>query len=285
MKRESLNISGKLDSASVNVYRAVSEAAKWQSVDYLVVGASARDLVLHYGYGFNVQRATGDLDFAFAVKEWAEFLSLRHTLIATGFNATKLPMRLTSPDGIYVDLVPFGELADEAGNIAWPPDHDHVMSVLGFAEAHAHAETILIQDEPPLAITVVSPLGFVLLKLIAWRDRRRELRAKDALDIRYILENCARLLEEERLWGTTELLETYEHDIDLVAAHLLGSDTREIASTASIKFVDTALREGWEDILADMDHRFAASTSQTARLLSAFSAGFSYHDRHLAELR
>ena len=49
--KELLDISGKLDSASVDVYRAVAEATEQQSIDYLVVGANARDLVLHHGYG------------------------------------------------------------------------------------------------------------------------------------------------------------------------------------------------------------------------------------------
>jgi len=37
---------------------------------YVVVGATARDLVLHYGHGAAIRRATQDVDFAIEVPDW-----------------------------------------------------------------------------------------------------------------------------------------------------------------------------------------------------------------------
>ena len=42
----SLNISGKIDSQTVALYKNVSEAANQLEIPFVVVGASARDIVL-----------------------------------------------------------------------------------------------------------------------------------------------------------------------------------------------------------------------------------------------
>ena len=119
MMKELLDISGKLDSASVDVYRAVAEATEQQSIDYLVVGASARDLILHHGYGLRIQRATLDLDFAVEVGEWDAYQALKETLIASGFEETRQKQGFKSPNGSFVDIIPFGELADDKGIVAY----------------------------------------------------------------------------------------------------------------------------------------------------------------------
>ena len=48
MKRKLLNISGKIDSATADLLRVVAEIVGTYGVEYLVVGATARDLVLRY---------------------------------------------------------------------------------------------------------------------------------------------------------------------------------------------------------------------------------------------
>jgi len=50
----------------------------------LLVGALARDLLLHYGHGIPVARATEDVDLAFAVGDWQAFASVREALLAGG---------------------------------------------------------------------------------------------------------------------------------------------------------------------------------------------------------
>ncbi|MBN4055509.1 hypothetical protein JYU12_02065, partial [bacterium AH-315-K03] len=53
----SLNISGKIDSETVALYESVSDTAEKLDIPFVVVGASARDIVLQYGYGAQSQRA------------------------------------------------------------------------------------------------------------------------------------------------------------------------------------------------------------------------------------
>ena len=53
-------------------------------VPFFLAGASARDIVLVNLWGQPPGRATADIDFAFAVNDWAEFDRLRDALTATG---------------------------------------------------------------------------------------------------------------------------------------------------------------------------------------------------------
>jgi predicted nucleotidyltransferase len=52
-------------------------------VRYLLVGATARDLLLHRVWGYAITRATRDLDFAFMVEPWSRFHEVKQTLLAT----------------------------------------------------------------------------------------------------------------------------------------------------------------------------------------------------------
>ena len=53
----SLDISGKISPDIVAIYRDVWLVANSLGAPFLVVGAAARDLVLHYGYGARITRA------------------------------------------------------------------------------------------------------------------------------------------------------------------------------------------------------------------------------------
>lgn len=129
MSSLSLNISGKIDSVTVTLYKRVSDAANQLGIPFVVVGASARDMVLHYGYAAPIQRATADIDFAIQVSSWAAFDGLKRLLLAEGFSETDTQHQVKSPENIQVDLVPFGRVEDKKSNIAWPPDGNWVMSV------------------------------------------------------------------------------------------------------------------------------------------------------------
>ena len=190
MKNKLINISGKIDPSTIELYEAVKQAADSLKVSFVVVGASARDIVLHHAYGAKVQRATMDVDFGIQLSNWELFKVLKQKLIEAGFTEDRLPHRLSSPSKMRVDIVPFGQIEDEDTKIAWPPSGESVMSVLGFDEACKSAELVRIREEPPLDIPVASIEGIVLLKLIAWTDRaEKTLRQKDAKDFCYLLKN------------------------------------------------------------------------------------------------
>jgi predicted nucleotidyltransferase len=90
MTAPSLNISGKIESSLVDLCAIVAECATQLQIPYLVVGASARDMVLHHGYGAKVQRATTDIDFALQGPSWDAFEALRKELLANSFSETNI---------------------------------------------------------------------------------------------------------------------------------------------------------------------------------------------------
>jgi predicted nucleotidyltransferase len=90
LKIESKNI----DPIQLETYGAIKRVAVDQDVAFIIVGASARDLVMHHAYGAPIQRATMDIDLAVQVPNWTDFERIRDSLIRKGYTKTDLPHRL-----------------------------------------------------------------------------------------------------------------------------------------------------------------------------------------------
>jgi len=259
------------------VYGEVAEACAGLGLDYIVVGAAARDLVFHHVHGVPITRATSDVDFGLKVKDWDAFYRLRDALIGRGYNAKGSQHRLFSPHGTQVDVIPFGQVADSNSTITWPPDGETKMSVLGFREAHDHSDLICIQDEPRLDIRVVTPAGMALLKIIAWTDRALDLRTKDAKDVLHLLRNYQKIREVlDAVYDDAELGERHEWDVELMSAEIFGRRTRAIASPETSRVV-VALADDANaiDSLAwEMSDGIDDLLERSRPLLTAFFDGF-----------
>lgn len=222
---------------------------------YMLVGATARDILLVHVFGMSVVRATRDLDFAIAVPSWKRFAAVREAILhANGFaedlkTAHRLLYRSSGSEyPVPVDIIPFGGVADSEGRIAWPPDASFVMNVSGFEEALGASVRVRIDEE--LMIPVVSLAGLAILKLFAWNDRRSD---KDATDFFRILTKYADAGNEDRLYGQAlDILERQEFNIERAGAVLLGQDAAAIA-TDSIRAHIRELFFG-----ASLSERFAA---------------------------
>jgi predicted nucleotidyltransferase len=57
--------------------------AKVPKVEILLVGATARDLLLFYAHRIKAARGTEDIDLAFAVDSWTDFEKLRKSLLSS----------------------------------------------------------------------------------------------------------------------------------------------------------------------------------------------------------
>ena len=55
MTIELLDLTDKIDTVTVSTLAAVNDVAANLKLPYIVVGATARDMVLHYGYGAPIQ--------------------------------------------------------------------------------------------------------------------------------------------------------------------------------------------------------------------------------------
>jgi predicted nucleotidyltransferase len=172
-----------VDPSMVAVLRTVHEAAAALDITYLIVGATAQDILRLHVFGLRPGRATRDVDFALAVADWSTFDELKNRLQSTGqFVPDEKCMHRLHCDGAsvaFVDLVPFGGVANTQGMILWPPDMTIMMNVSGFEDALQAASQV--QIEPGLVVHVASFAGQSLLKLFAWKDRRAE-GLKDAID-------------------------------------------------------------------------------------------------------
>ena len=92
-----------------------------------------------------------------------------------------------------VDILPFGDVESPDAQIEWPPPGQPVMSVIGYAEANAASETVILPGAVQLAVITI-PM-FTLLKLFAWEDRHWAQPRKDASDLLFALDNSFGLLD------------------------------------------------------------------------------------------
>ncbi|MGM0672508.1 nucleotidyl transferase AbiEii/AbiGii toxin family protein [Thioalkalivibrio sp.] len=239
MNRVWLNVSNRIDPLLAEALGEIDRLAADLRIPFVVVGATARDMVLHHGFGLKVRRATRDIDLALEIAHWATFQDLENSLLATGrFVADRAAQRLIFTDGdqrLPVDLIPYGKIEDSDHEITWPPDHTVRMNVLGFGDAFKTARLVRVRSDPPSDVRCVSPAGLALLKLIAWDDGRQDgRRRRDAEDFRHLVEtyldagNRDRLFEEQ-----ASLLEREDFDYVEAGAHILGSDLATLMAPAT----------------------------------------------------
>ena len=137
-----------IDPAIVAVLRAVHAAAHAQRLDFFIAGALARDIWLDYIYQVPVARLTRDIDVGIQVSSWSEFEGLRERLISDAAftpDAHRMHRLFMPSSGVPLDIVPFGGVEDSERRIAWPPEGETVMSLLGFAEAFRAAPLLSLR--------------------------------------------------------------------------------------------------------------------------------------------
>lgn len=239
-----LNIARKVDPTTLTILQSVADAAQHLSIPLFVIGAAARDLVLHYHYGAAISRATQDLDFAIQIPDWAAFDALKLELLQNGFSETKVSHRLTTEEGGWIDLVPFGPVSNDGKVLAWPPNGDVVMTILGFSEAYEHALQVRITESPATDISVVSPVGLALLKLVSWTERGHEKRPNDAKDLLYVCTNYLEIPDvENEMYDHESMMETYRWVPECGSAFLLGRDVSAIATTGTHAYLEQLFGE------------------------------------------
>lgn len=259
MSRRLMDLSGKIESGLLGVFRDVSKVAASIGIPFFVIGATARDIVLDYGFGIQPSRATLDLDLGVRVADWEEFQALTEGLVASGeFTASPAAQRFFHKKSRFpVDIVPFGKISAIGGVISWPPEHAVEMNILGFDEAYTHAWVVRLSNH--LEISFASPAGWALLKIISWNDRDCSARMKDAQDLALILRNYAEAGNEERLFGEeSALFLDEEYEFEYAGARLLGRDLAKIAKPETVQSVLEVLeRETREQsqyrLVAEMD--------------------------------
>jgi predicted nucleotidyltransferase len=239
MRKNFLNISGKIESIRLAALEGIADIADLEDIPFFIVGATARDLILAKGHNIRPFRATLDIDIGVRVSDWSQYNKLKEGLVGTGeFKETREYQRLIFHDRLNIDLIPFGPIADKMGNIKWPPDEEIVMHIILFEEAFANSQTLRLREDPILEINVVTLAGLAVMKIISWNDGYPN-RRKDASDLALIMGNYTDAGTAERIFNEhSDLLDSEDFDYVNAGARLLG---RDIATILSAELKDSVL--------------------------------------------
>lgn len=197
--------------------------------EFYIIGATARDLVLHNIYGHQPNRKTFDLDIAIGISDWKQFDTIVDTMPKEhNFAKDKHQLqRFIYNDFFKIDIVPFGGIANDRGNIYWQPDGERRMSVVGFQQMAQFTLTIRIDNE--LDVKVASLPGVFILKLAAWKDRHLT-NNKDAYDMALLLDNYFSIFAERVATEHFDLFETEDFDEFIAGGQLMMRDIKEMLS-------------------------------------------------------
>jgi predicted nucleotidyltransferase len=253
---QSIRADRPVDPVTVEILREVAVAAESEGIDHMLVGATARDVLLTHVFGLEVRRATYDVDFAVAVKDWAHFEALRTGLLVrnTFRDDGRTKQRLyyqgeQSDCNYHIDLVPFGAISKGSNEIAWPPDLKTIMNVAGYEDVLAAAE--LVEFSPGFIQKVVSIAGLAILKIVAWSDRGRD-NPKDAHDMIFIMDSYAAAGNFDRVYQIDGVIEAGDHDPDMAGVYLLGLDIRRMASTNTLGVVKQIIERDFDRLVTEM---------------------------------
>jgi predicted nucleotidyltransferase len=242
------NLSGKIEKPIVNALYTLKKVADSLNIPFFVVGASARDLILKHCYGIEPPRKTGDIDLGVEVANWQQFKELTESLIATGqFFPTKETQRFLC-GVILIDIVPFGPITDDNKKISWPPEHEIIMSMVGFKEAFEYSITVRLSSDPVLDIKLSTLPGLAIMKLISWKDKYPE-RKRDAGDLLLIMNEYEEAGNSERLYGEElPLLQEEDFDARMAGIRLLGRDMAKISDPQTFRIIKSILDGEIEDV-------------------------------------
>lgn len=226
-----MKITKPLDRVTLEILRTMARI----EIDFLLIGATAREILLSHVHGLAPGRVTSDIDFAVPVENWDEFHESRQTLVDSASSITPSDKLYkfnykTSESGEYsIDIIPFGGVTDDSDQLQWPPDGELVMNMAGYPEVMQAA--VRVEIEEGLSVKIASLAGLAILKLLAWQDRRGQT-TKDAEDLVIIIDAFHKTEGEDRPWESLyeDVFERLGWNPDDMWAWLLGHDMRVIAS-------------------------------------------------------
>jgi len=269
-----------LDARTQKLIVAVARAAETLRIKWMVTGAAGRVLLLESVYGLPHGRATEDVDLGVMVANWDQYRALVERICedAAFQPDPKQRQRLKYRNDGLLDLVPFGSIESGDRTIRWPPENDFSMSVMGFREAYAEAIEV---DVGGVVVPVVSPAGLMLLKLIAWTQRRYTQPKKDAADMAYLLRHFSAVLTEKVLFDQhLNAIEAASYDIDLAGCRVLGQKMASMSAKDTLTFVrnllDSELKEETDSALVRevAEHLAGAGDERAYRLLESLRQGY-----------
>lgn len=267
----SLDLSKVAELASLaDLVRTIDASAASIAGEWFIVGATARDLLLHYGHGMAIRRFTADVDVAIAVRTWKDYTSLGDALVARGATRDRKVHRFHLGEWT-LDLLPFGGVTSN-DEIAWPPEGNPVMSVVGFDEASRNTIRATLPGGVSASIATIPAL--LILKIIAWEERHLERPRDDARDISALLASYAEPWNQDRLYDSAgDLLEAFAFDNERAAAALLGRDAGLIALPATRERIQSILQRETTDETYKLAREMEGRVDINLKLLESLLLG------------
>lgn len=233
-------LSNKIRSHILEILTAFQQILGKQAYDFLLIGASARDIIMDGVYDLGISRLTKDVDFALYVPEWDDYYAVRLKLIASGqFAPTRVMHKLMYKNAYEIDIVPFGNIQNEQDQYTWPPDDIKAMNVAGFVEIN---EAGLEINSGNIYFRVASVPGICIMKLLAWHDRGlRDNR--DGKDLGFILANYIELKYDDLYTLHEDLMMADTFDRFVTTAQIMGRDIYELlkANVAALGHINKIL--------------------------------------------
>jgi predicted nucleotidyltransferase len=285
MMQKSLNLSGKINDQILEVLEAISNIAVSLNIRFFVVGATARDIILHYGFNVAIKRATDDVDIGVMVENWKEFGLLKESMLNSGsfLKDIKEAQRFHYKGGFPVDIVPFGQISEPNEIISWPESDGVEMKTLGFIESYDNSVLVQLRADPVFEIKFASLAGLAAMKIISWKDNY-PMRSKDAQDFEYIMLNYIEAGNVDRVYSgeDADISEGDASDFNLMSARLLGRDVATILTSDSKDYIFKILGEETGEqkrykFIEDMRRGGILGRDnfeERLKLIEAFSKGF-----------
>jgi predicted nucleotidyltransferase len=235
MKSISLDISGKVEQTFVEAISKFQEILDLEKIKFMLVGATARDFLMEYVFDTIAPRKTTDVDLGIQIKSWAEFEKLDNALVGSGMFVKGKDKQSYFYNDIPIDVIPFGGISGKTGTISWPPQNDIVLNVIGFNDVFEKSICLVLNKRPYLKVSAPTVAGLAVLKIFAWKQGFPN-RTKDALDLRFLMENYMFAGNMDRLYEQElPVLEKFDFDVGNASIYLLGRDMARICGTKALK--------------------------------------------------
>ena len=177
-------------------FEEIATVCKNHGINFFIVGAIARNI----WFATNDERPTGtkDLDFGVFVTDVDTYNEFRSVLIKEyQYTPSKgNAFCLITPEGIQIDLLPFGEI-EQDGEVSIEGIGLTTVKLDGFREVFEQG-TVDVQIGTETYRSCSIP-GVVILKLIAYDDRP-DRRGKDVEDIAAICQHYP-AIEDDNIWA------------------------------------------------------------------------------------
>lgn len=210
----------KIEQSLKEILILIAKISAREYIDYIIAGATARDLIFWNMYNIQTIRKTMDVDVAICVKDWDDYNRFVMALLQEGGTQRQDNNRLYFKN-YPIDIIPFGKIAHN-NQITWPPNYDTVLNITGFDEICKYPVSIDITKTTSINVAAIT--GQVVLKLISWNDQPTE-RKKDISDLLFILNNYDKINPEEKLYQLNkDLLLEENFDYELTWTRILGRD-------------------------------------------------------------